>query len=110
VSEYDVDAGGLSERVEAEKPGASSLPLARTSRSENPPVHTELDVEGVPLDAKVGKAKTETIKRSKRQKGCPAHAPAGTRCKLCGQVHPQREGKSVKIHVPGDLEAKEDFK
>lgn len=124
MSEYDIDIeGALSGEggVKEMSPGARSADVtstakaartsppaesARAPRSESP-VHVELDAEGIPLDAKVGKAKTETVKRSKV---CPAHAPAGTRCKLCGKVHPQRQGRSVKIHIPDDLEAKEDFK
>ena len=119
MSEYDVE---LSERdkeagssvVPDSRPGTGLVSRdpakrAASSRSESS-THVELDVEGVPLDAKVGKVKTESVKRS-RKSGCNADAPAGTRCKLCGQVHPTRQGTSVKIHVPDpDLEVQEDFK
>jgi hypothetical protein len=48
----------------------------------------ELDAQGVPLDAKKGKAETEKV----RPKGAPAQCPrwmfhrAGEYCKACGKT------------------------
>ena len=95
----DHDASGKSSRT---SPPAESSSV-RT--------HTELDVQGIPLDAKVGRIENETIKHTRKGQ-CPADSPAGTRCKLCGKEHPQRsDRKSVKIHVPDrGLDVKTDFK
>ena len=99
-------------RISRDAEGPKAQPPAPRSVSTeelSPPssTYTELDAQGVPLEAAIGKATTESVKRGK----CTADVPTGTRCKICGNVHPPRGGRSVKIHVPdrGD-DVKTDFK
>lgn len=125
MSEYDDIAGGLSERdvSRASVPGQGQAGVTgvtpSTARSESTSRLDGGEIGAEPVEHGVAPQQPPTRKRKRTRhvpppssRGrCTADAPAGTRCKICGNVHPQREGRSVKIHVPDrDVDAKTDFK